>query len=92
MQHINHLNILHQQCAALLPLLFLYPSDTIYHCHRHKEEAGKAILLACKSVKAKESIDIGSYKGFDMSLSYDSFTQEFHLDLQREMTYGKCVY
>lgn len=52
-----------------------------------KEEAGKAILLACKSVKAKESIDIGSYKGFDMSLSYDSFTQEFHLDLQREMTY-----
>ena len=52
-----------------------------------KEEAGKAILLACKNDKAKESIDIGSYKGFDMSLSYDSFTQEFHLDLQREMTY-----
>ena len=52
-----------------------------------KEEAGKAILLACKNVKAKDSIDIGSYKGFDMSLSYDSFTQEFHLDLQREMTY-----
>ena len=52
-----------------------------------KEDAGKAVLLACKSVKAKESIDIGSYKGFDMSLSYDSFTQEFHLDLQRNLTY-----
>ena len=52
-----------------------------------KEDAGKAVLLACKSVKAKESIDIGSYKGFDMSLSYDSFNQEFHLDLQRNLTY-----
>lgn len=52
-----------------------------------KEDAGKAVLLACKSVKAKENIDIGSYKGFGMSLSYDSFTQEFHLDLQRNLTY-----
>ncbi len=34
-----------------------------------------------------KSIDIGSYKGFDMLLSYDSFTQEFHLDLQRDLTY-----
>lgn len=52
-----------------------------------KEEAGKAILLACKQVKSKESLEIGSYKGFDMSLSYDSFAQEFHLELQREMSY-----
>ncbi len=55
--------------------------------YTEKEDAGKAILLACKSVKSKESIDIGSYKGFDMSLSYDSFTQEFHLNLQRKMSY-----
>lgn len=53
-----------------------------------KEEAGKALLLACKGVKAKESLEIGSYKGFDMSLSYDSFSQEFHLDLQRELSYS----
>ena len=63
------------------------PMTVMNMTYTDKEEAGKAILLACKSVKAKESIDIGSYKGFDMSLSYDSFTQEFHLDLQREMTY-----
>ncbi len=53
-----------------------------------KEEAGKAILLACKGVKVKENLEIGSYKGFDMSLSYDSFSQEFHLDLQRELSYS----
>ena len=52
-----------------------------------KEEAGKALLLACKQIKSKENLEIGSYKGFDMSLSYDSFAQEFHLELQREMSY-----
>lgn len=63
------------------------PMTVMNRTFTDKEEAGKAILLACKNVKAKESIDIGSYKGFDMSLSFDSFAQEFHLDLQREMTY-----
>ena len=63
------------------------PMTVMNMTYTDKEDAGKALLLACKSVKAKESIDIGSYQGFDMSLSYDSFTQEFHLDLQREMTY-----
>lgn len=63
------------------------PMTVMNMTYTDKEDAGKALLLACKSIKAKESIDIGSYKGFDMSLSYDSFTQEFHLDLQREMTY-----
>lgn len=52
-----------------------------------KELAGQALLLSCKKVKAKESLEIGSYKGFDMSLSYDSFTKEFHLELQRELSY-----
>ena len=53
-----------------------------------KEQAGQALLVACKNVKAKESLVIGSYKGFDMSLSYDSFSKEFHLDLQRELSYS----
>ena len=56
--------------------------------YTEKEAAGAAILLACKEIKQKSTIDIGSYKGFDMSLSYDSFASEFHLDLQRDMTYS----
>lgn len=63
------------------------PMTIMNHNYTDKEEAGKALLLACKNVKAKDRVDIGSYKGFDMSLSYDSFSQEFHLDLQRELTY-----
>ena len=52
-----------------------------------KEKAGQAIINACKNVKANVDYDLGTYKGFDMTLSYDSFAQEFHLDLQREATH-----
>lgn len=52
-----------------------------------KEAAGQAILKACKNVKANADYDLGTYKGFSMTLSYDSFAQEFHLDLQREATH-----
>ena len=64
------------------------PMTVMDKTYTEKEAAGAAILLACKSVTPKTTIDIGSYKGFDMSLSYDSFANEFHLDLQREMTYN----
>ena len=50
--------------------------------------ADKLVSIAESAEKlAKENLEIGSYKGFDMSLSYDSFAQEFHLELQREMSY-----
>lgn len=52
-----------------------------------KEKAGQAIINACKNVKGNADYDLGTYKGFDMTLSYDSFAQEFHLDLQREATH-----
>lgn len=51
-----------------------------------KEEAGKAILTACKQIRTDEDMELGKYKGFDMTLSFDSFMREFHLNLQREMT------
>ena len=78
---LNHLNLQTPVLEGISPMTVMNKTYT------DKEEAGKAILLACKNIKAKESIDIGSYKGFDMLLSYDSFTQEFHLDLQRDLTY-----
>ena len=79
-------DLAHMKAQPVIPE-GISPMTVMNMTYTDKEDAGKALLLACKSVKAKESIDIGSYKGFDMSLSYDSFTQEFHLDLQREMTY-----
>jgi hypothetical protein len=55
--------------------------------HTDKEAAGKALIEACKTLKSKDSISIGEYKGFDMVLSYDNFDKSFHLELKREMTY-----
>ena len=63
------------------------PMTVLNKTFTDKEEADKALLLACKQIKSKENLEIGSYKGFDMSISYDSFAQEFHLELQREMSY-----
>lgn len=50
-----------------------------------KEKAGEALESAMKTVKSTtDKYNIGSYKGFDMYLSYSSFGQQFTLDLKRE--------
>ncbi len=56
-----------------------------------KTEAGTALIEACKQLKAKETLDIGEYRGFTMSVSYDSFGKTFNLELKREMTYTATV-
>ena len=53
-----------------------------------KEAAGKAIIEACKEVRKKDSLVIGSYKGFDLAVSFDSFNKLFLFELSREMTYS----
>lgn len=50
-----------------------------------KEAAGKALIEACKQLKSKTTLDIGSYKSFDMAVS--SFEKSFRLELKRGMTY-----
>ncbi len=55
--------------------------------YTEKETAGAALIEACKHIKSSETLELGSYKGFDMALSYDSFAHEYHLELQRDMTY-----
>lgn len=55
--------------------------------YTEKETAGATLIEACKHIKSSETLELGSYKGFDMALSYDSFAHEYHLELQRDMTY-----
>ncbi|MBQ6999745.1 MAG: DEAD/DEAH box helicase family protein [Oscillospiraceae bacterium] len=52
-----------------------------------KENAGAALLDACKEVRGKEPVQIGSYRGFDMYVSFDAFHQEYELSLRGEMTH-----
>ena len=51
-----------------------------------KDNAGAAILEACKEVKGLEPMEIGSYRGFSMHLSIEHFG-EFVLTLRGKMTY-----
>ena len=52
-----------------------------------KENAGAALLDACKEVKNAELVQVGSYRGFAMSVSFDAFRQEYTLQLKGQMTH-----
>ena len=52
-----------------------------------KENAGAALLDACKEVKNAEPVQVGSYRGFAMSVSFDAFRQEYTLQLKGQMTH-----
>lgn len=45
--------------------------------YAEKEEAGEAILAACKGMKSTASLQIGSYRGFSVELTFDSFSKDF---------------
>jgi hypothetical protein len=52
-----------------------------------KDNAGAALLEVCKEIKGKEPVEIGSYRGFSMHLSYDGFYNEFQLTLKGSMSH-----
>ena len=52
-----------------------------------KENAGAALLDACKEVKDSEPVQIGSYRGFAMSVTFDAWRQEYTLLLKGQITH-----
>lgn len=52
-----------------------------------KELAGEALIATCKQYKGDAPQQIGSYRGFTMELSFDSFSKEYRLSLKGEMTH-----
>ena len=46
------------------------------------ENAGAALLDACKEVKGSEPVQIGSYRGFTMSVEFSAWKQEYTLLLK----------
>lgn len=55
--------------------------------HSEKESAGTAILNACKAVKDMQNIELGSYRGFGMSLSLTNFGKDYLLTLKGQMVH-----
>ena len=42
-----------------------------------KDEAGGAILNACKAMKSSDAVPLGEYRGFNMELSFDTFKRSY---------------
>ena len=52
-----------------------------------KENAGAALVDAFKEVKGLDPVPIGSYRGFNMSLTLENFGQDYVLTLKGKMTH-----
>lgn len=52
-----------------------------------KENAGAALVDAFKEVKGLDSIPVGSYRGFQMSLTLEDFGRDYVLTLKGQMTH-----
>lgn len=63
---------------------------------REKKAAGDAILGLCKSMTSPNPIPIGQYRGFDMELSFDTFSREYKItlihQLRHTVTLGSDVF
>ena len=55
--------------------------------YAERENAGKAIIHACTHMNGAETIPVGSYRGFDKALNYDSKTNEFHMTLKGSLSH-----
>ena len=52
-----------------------------------KENAGAALLDACKEVKSSDPVQVGSYRGFAMFVSFNAFEKQYELTLRGEMSH-----
>ena len=68
-------------------------ADTVY---AEKKAAGTELLVLCKNMLTPEPMQIGSYRGLTLELSFDSFTQEYRLamigQLRHVVTLGMDVF
>lgn len=55
--------------------------------HTEKETAGKAILDACTKMTGSDAVYLGQYRGFSMTLAYDSSSNEYRLTLKGTLSH-----
>ena len=56
-----------------------------------KEAAGKAIIDVCTKMTSSEAVEMGQYRGFALSLAYDSTKNEYHMRLKGTMTHATVL-
>ena len=55
--------------------------------YTEKKAAGTALLDACNALTGTDPVSIGSYRGFQMMLCFDSFEKLFKISMQGALTY-----
>ena len=55
--------------------------------YTEKAQAGKALLDACSQMESTEPVSIGSYRGFEMELSYEAFSKEYQVSLKGALSH-----
>ena len=55
--------------------------------YSEKEQAGKALLDMCQKMTSPEPISIGNYRGFEMDLSFDTFSKVFNVALKGNLSH-----
>lgn len=66
---------------------YFYPMELDGVVYDEKEAAGKALLESCKGSKGREPRKVGSYRGFDIEIEFDSFTSQFNAHLKNSLTH-----
>ena len=56
-----------------------------------KKEAGTEILAICKTMTNPEPIPLGSYRGFEMELFFDTFSKEYKITLKNELRHTTAL-
>ena len=64
--------------------------------YTEKKDAGAAILEACKAMTSPDAVVIGTYRGFSMELSFDTFRREYQIvlchQLRHKVNLGTDIY
>ena len=55
--------------------------------YTEKTDAGEALFSCCKEMKSPEPVVIGIFRGFEMSLSFDTFSKEYAVEVKHKMRY-----
>lgn len=55
--------------------------------YTEKKAAGSAILAACQNMTSPDAIPLGEYRGFTMELYFETFSKEYRITLQHDLTH-----
>lgn len=55
--------------------------------YTEKKAAGTALLEACNALTSTDPVPLGSYRGFKLTLCFDSFEKLFKISMQGTLTY-----